>query len=87
MRSHQSREQSFRPFVLELRSPSDSLKTLQAKMQEYIENGTQLGWLINRLDRQVEVYRPGQAIEVLSAPSQISADPVLPGFVLRLEWM
>ena len=73
-------------FVIELRSPSDNLKTLQAKMQEYIDNGAQLGWLIDRLDRQVEVYRPGQAIEVLQAPSQISADPILPGFLLRLEW-
>lgn len=73
-------------FVIELRSPSDSLKTLQAKMQEYLDNGTQLGWLINRPDRQGEIYRPDQPVEVLQKPIDLSADPVMPGFVLRLDW-
>ena len=81
-------ESSFPRFVLviELRSPSDNLKTLQAKMQEYLDNGAQLGWLINRVDHQVEIYCPDRPVEVLSSPMELVADPVLPGFVLRLEW-
>lgn len=71
-------------FVVEILSPSDRLQTTQAKMQEYIDNGAQLGWLINRRDQQVEVYRPGQTVEVLEAPHSISGEPVLPGFRLDL---
>ena len=55
-------------------------------MQEYLDNGTQLGWLINRPDRQVEIYRPDRPVELLQAPLELSADSVMPGFVLRLEW-
>jgi Uma2 family endonuclease len=72
-------------FVIELRSPSDNLKTLQAKMQEYIDNGAQLGWLLNPIDRRVYVYRPGVAVACLENPTTISGDPELPGFVLDLE--
>lgn len=71
-------------FVVELRSPSDSLEDLQAKMREYME-GAQLGWLIDPLNSQVEVYRQGQEVEVLQSPTQLSGEEVLPGFVLRLE--
>ncbi len=71
-------------FVIELRSKSDRLKSLQNKMQEYLENGTQLGWLINRHDRQVEIYRQGQAVEILENPSQLSGENVLQGFILDL---
>ncbi|MGQ9871927.1 Uma2 family endonuclease [Leptodesmis sp.] len=73
-------------FVLELRSPGDSLSKLQAKMREYIENGAQLGWLLNRQDQQVEIYRPGQAVEVLETPAFLSGESVLPGFILHLHW-
>jgi Uma2 family endonuclease len=73
-------------FVLELMSPSDTLETTQAKMQEYMDNGVQLGWLINRSGRQVEVYRPKQAVEVLQTPKQLSNEAVLPGLVLELGW-
>lgn len=73
-------------FVLELRSPADSLSKLQAKMREYIENGAQLGWLLNRQDQQVEIYRLGQSVEVLQAPTSLSEELVLPGFVLNLQW-
>jgi Uma2 family endonuclease len=69
-------------FVVELRSPSDSLPTLQQKMREYIENGAQLGWLIDPEVRRVEVYRPGTTVEVLESPTALPAEPVLPGFVL-----
>lgn len=72
-------------FVIELRSPSDRLSTLQEKMEEYVANGAQLGWLIDPVQRRVYVYRPGADVECLDNPAAVSGDPVLPGFVLRLE--
>jgi Uma2 family endonuclease len=72
-------------FVIELRSPNDSLATLQAKMQEYLANGVQLGWLINPQDQQVEIYRQGQPNEVLTQPAQLEGEDVLPGFVMSLQ--
>lgn len=71
-------------FVIELRSSSDRLAPLQRKMQEYVDSGALLGWLINRKDRQVEIYRP-QGIEVLQDPSKLSGENVLPGFELNLQ--
>ena len=71
-------------FVVEILSPSDRLQTTQDKMQEYIDNDAQLGWLINRRDQQVEIYRPGQAVELLDAPQSISGKSVLPDFRLDL---
>ena len=71
-------------FVIELRSATDGLQPLQEKMQEYLDNGVRLGWLINPQDQQVEIYRVGQAVEVLNFPAELSGEPVLPGFVLRL---
>lgn len=71
-------------FVVELRSPSDDLNLLQAKMQEYIQNGAQLGWLIDPQTRQVKVYRPNQEPICLDAPLTLSGEPVLPGFQLDL---
>lgn len=73
-------------FVLELMSPSDTLEATQAKMREYIENGVKLGWLINRRDRQVEIYRPGQEVEILQAPDELSGETILPNFTLNLDW-
>jgi Uma2 family endonuclease len=64
-------------FVLELRSPSDSLKSVKAKMEEYIENGAELGWLIDPSQKKVYVYRPGAAVEELDNPTSISGEPVL----------
>jgi Uma2 family endonuclease len=72
-------------FVIELVSPSDSLKKTQEKMQEYMENGCRLGWLINRKKREVEIYRPGEDVEVLQSPLTLSGENVLPGFVLNLQ--
>jgi Uma2 family endonuclease len=72
-------------FVIELRSATDRLDLLQAKMQEYRANGVQLGWLINPHDRQVEVYCLGKSVEVLDHPSVISGDPFLSGFSLNLS--
>ncbi len=71
-------------FVLELLSPSDSLSITQNKMREYIENGVKLGWLINQKSKQVEIYRPGQKIEVLVNPESLSGEKVLPGLILNL---
>lgn len=72
-------------FVLELRSPTDSLKPLQEKMQEYLDNGARLGWLLNHQERQVEIYRSNQAKEILESPATLSGENVLPGFILRLN--
>ncbi len=69
-------------FVVELRSYTDRLKPLQAKMEEYIENGAQLGWLIDPYKRRVYVYRPDAPVQRLDAPETVSGEPLLPGFVL-----
>ncbi|MGL5079876.1 MAG: Uma2 family endonuclease [Microcoleaceae cyanobacterium] len=72
-------------FVIELRSPSDRLTTIQEKLAEYIENGTRLGWLIDTQAKNVEIYRPGQAVEILNSPATGSGEEVLPGFVFSFE--
>ena len=72
-------------FVVELRSPSDSLRSIQDKMQEYLDNGARLGWLINPKGQQVEIYRQNREKEVLQAPTNLSGEQVLPGFVLDLK--
>jgi len=71
-------------FVVELRSPSDSLAALKDKMQEYIENGAQLGWLIDPVEKKFYVYRPEAAVECLDNPSTVSGEPLLKGFVLNI---
>jgi len=71
-------------FVIELRSPTDRLVDLQAKMEEYRQNGAWLGWLIDPMERQVFVYRPRQETVHLQEPSRIAGDPELPGFMLDL---
>ena len=71
-------------FVVDLRSKSDQMKPLREKMQEYIANGTRLGWLIDRKNRKVEIYRQGREVEILDHPSSLSGEDVLPGFVLDL---
>ena len=70
-------------FVLESRSPSDRLQDLQDQMEEYLDNGAHLGWLIDPIERVVYVYRPGETVERLEAPREVSGDPVLAEFVLR----
>lgn len=71
-------------FAVELRSPSDSLKKIQEKIQEYIENGARLSWLIDRKNKRVEIYRPGRDVEIIENPVTLSGEDVLPGFVLDL---
>jgi Uma2 family endonuclease len=72
-------------FVVELRSSSDTLKSGQDKMREYIDNGAILGWLIDPQQRRVEIYRAGKDVEVLGNPAELSGEAVLPGFVLNLR--
>ncbi|MEO1210728.1 MAG: Uma2 family endonuclease [Cyanobacteria bacterium J06638_20] len=72
-------------FAIELRSESDRLPKLQAKLQEYLDNGMQLGWLINPQQKQVEIYRADSTVEVLANPSRLSGEAVLSGFVLDLQ--
>ena len=72
-------------FVVDLRSRTDRLLDLQDKLQEYINNGARLGWLIDPLDKRVYVYRPGQLVETLDDPATLSGGLVLPGFVLQVQ--
>ena len=71
-------------FVIELRSESDNLKDLQAKMEEYIENGARLGWLIDPKNKRVHIYRANGDVEVLENPDKISGEDVLKDFELDL---
>ncbi|NJO75542.1 MAG: Uma2 family endonuclease [Leptolyngbyaceae cyanobacterium RM1_406_9] len=80
-------------FVVELRplwylrssTPSDNLTELQAKMKKYLENGVRLGWLIDRPQRSVYIYRPGAAVETLESPEILSGESLLPEFTLDLS--
>lgn len=74
-------------FVLELLSPTDSLATTQAKMQEYLAAGAQLGWLIHPLAQQVEIYRPGRSPEILTRPTSLGGEEILPDFEINLQWL
>jgi len=85
----QEQQRKFPPiapdFALELLSPTDSLEKTQAKMQEYINNGVRLGWLIDRDRRYVEIYRSNQPVEALTSPEQLSGADVLPGLFLDMN--
>lgn len=72
-------------FVVELRSPSDGLKTLREKMTEYIDNGARLGWLIDPKTKQVEIYCSGTSPKILESPQTVCDDSVLPNFQLKLS--
>ena len=71
-------------FVIELRSRWNTLIEQQQKMQEYLDNGTQLGWLIDRRERRVYGYCPDKEVEVLTDAATVSGDPILLGFELQL---
>ena len=85
----QEQREKFAPlcpdFVVELRSRTDRLADLQEKVQEYMDNGARLGWLLDPTDKRVHVYRPNQPVEVLDNPDTLSGDPVLSGFVLSVR--
>ena len=86
--SREAREQ-FAPFcpdfVVEIASPSDDREALQAKLREYLSQGARLGWLIDPFKREVEIYRPGRDMELLSQPSTLGGEAVLPGLVVDLS--
>jgi len=71
-------------FVIELRSATDRISVVRAKMREYIENGARLGWLIDPRTKQVEVYKPNEPVKTLKEPANVSGEDVLPGFTLDL---
>jgi len=81
-------QQKFAPigpdFIIELRSPSDNLQPLKDKLQEYIDNGVSLGWLIDRKNRKVYIYSPNSEAECLDNPATLSGESILPDFVLQL---
>lgn len=72
-------------FVIELRSPTDSLKELKEKMAEYAENGVRLGWLIDPQKKQVHIYRPDTELQILESPQTLNGEDVLVGFTLNLS--
>ena len=72
-------------FVVELRSETDDVTMLKAKMQEYLDNGASLGWLIDPIERQVYLYQPMIAVQQINQPERLSGDPTLPGFELDLR--
>jgi Uma2 family endonuclease len=72
-------------FVIELRSPTDDLAALRAKMDEYLAVGVRLGWLIDPEVRRVHVYAAHAAPLILENPDELHGDPVLPGFTLDLR--
>ncbi|MGL4500357.1 MAG: Uma2 family endonuclease, partial [Planktothrix sp.] len=84
----QEQQEKFVPlcpdFVIELRSRTDPLKQLHDKMQEYLNSGLKLGWLINPQTQQVEIYRPTQPVETVQLPTRLSGENILPGFTLDL---
>jgi Uma2 family endonuclease len=71
-------------FLIELLSPSDSWKQGQAKMEEYMDNGCLLGWLIDPKHKRVAIYRQGQPVEIVDNPQTLSGENVLPNFVLEI---
>ncbi|MBE9235783.1 Uma2 family endonuclease [Anabaena aphanizomenioides LEGE 00250] len=72
-------------FVIELRSATDNIETLRSKMQEYMDAGVKLGWLINPEQQQVEIYRLGKDVEIRNLPTELLGEEILPGFILNLD--
>ena len=82
-------QESFAPlcpdFVVELRSPSDAVEVLQSKMSEYLDNGAELGWLLDPQTKRVYVFRPGKEVECLESPAKVEGDNLMEGFILDVE--
>ena len=85
----QEEKEGFAPlcpdFVIELRSSSDGLSSLQEKMREYLANGARLGWLIDPQSQRVEIYRHHREVDILEQPEQLSGEDILPNFTLSLR--
>jgi Uma2 family endonuclease len=73
-------------FVIELRSKTDRLASLQAKMREYLASGLLLGWLINPQQKQVEIYRQNQEVEIVNMPITVSGENILPGLNVIIDY-
>ena len=73
-------------FVIELGSATDDLKTLRQKMQEYMDAGVKLAWLINPQQQEVEIYRSGKDVELRNLPTELLGEDILPGFSLSLDF-
>ena len=84
----QEQQDKFAPidpdFVIELKSPTDNWRELQAKMTEYMDCGVKLGWLINPEEKMVEIYRQGQEKEKLDNPTSLSGESILPNLIVDL---
>jgi Uma2 family endonuclease len=72
-------------FVVEILSPTDSLVKTQQKMKEYLANGAELGWLFDRKNRTVYIYRPEKDVVTLTEVTEIAGDPEMPGLLIRLD--
>jgi Uma2 family endonuclease len=72
-------------FIIELRSPNDSLAELNQKMEQWIANGVQLGWLIDPENKTVSIYRPGEQSEILTHPTSVPVNGVTDGFELVMD--
>ncbi len=72
-------------FIIEVRSKSDSVKMLRAKMETWIENGAQLAWMIDPFARTVSVYRPGQTPQELASPIEVYGEGPVSGFTLETD--
>jgi Uma2 family endonuclease len=72
--------------VIELRSKTDRLRPLQEKMPEYLDSGLRLGWLINPQQKQVEIYRPNQVVEIVNMPAILSGENVLLALSLTVDY-
>ncbi|ADV81215.1 Uma2 family endonuclease [Terriglobus saanensis] len=72
-------------FVVELRSETDSLSVLQQKMEQWIANGAELGWLIDPFEKAIHLYRPGYPPEILKEISQVSGEGPVAGFIMPLD--
>ena len=71
-------------FVVEVRSRSDRLPPLLAKMVEWMEAGSRLGWMLDSIDRRVYIFRPGREMETLENPAVLNGEDVLPEFVFEV---
>lgn len=72
-------------FVVELRSETDSLSEAQKKMRDYQQVKVRMGLLIDPKQKRVEIYRPGQEVEILEDPTSIDCNEVMPGFILDMS--
>lgn len=71
-------------FVVEVLSPTDRIRTLRKKMQEWIDNGAQLAWIVDPETRSVEIYRPNANVQLLTDPATLAGEGPVEGFVLDL---